>query len=202
MLCSAPLTIIVNSLSLDHQLSLWIPLCADINCVWREFRDVCDSSLVISSSCYQYGGQTDSQNKYMDTTLGSSTFPKHLQIEPCDYFWLVIFHRNSRCHFYSKGLQSRVWWPAPLPVIMIKEDLQPSGYLGDCVEQSHLLVHRECHVNQGQSFVVKLLNCVRLFCKPRGCSPLGSSVHGISQARIQEWIISFSKNKAGLCFLV
>jgi len=41
-------------------------------------------TLVISSSCYQYGGQNDSQNKYMDTTLGSSTFPKRLQIEPCD----------------------------------------------------------------------------------------------------------------------
>ena len=191
MLCSAPLTIIVNSLSLDHQLSLWIPKCAGINCIWIEFRDVCDSS----HSCYflillSIWWTDDSQNKYMDTTLGSSAF------------WLVIFHRNSRSHFCSEGLQSHVWWPASPSVIMIKEDLQPSGYLGDCVEQNHLLVHRECHVNQGQSFVVKLLSCAWLFCNPMGCSPLGSSVHRISQARIWEWIISFSKNKAGLCFLV
>ena len=26
------------------------------------------------------------------------------------------------------------------------------------------------------------------FCNPMDCSPLGSSVHGIAQARIQEWV--------------
>ena len=32
------------------------------------------------------------------------------------------------------------------------------------------------------------------FCNPLDCSPLGPSVHGISQARILEWVaISFSK---------
>ena len=42
--------------------------------------------------------------------------------------------------------------------------------------------------------VVYLLSCVHLFCKPVNCSPPGSSVHGISQARILEWVvISFSK---------
>ena len=30
------------------------------------------------------------------------------------------------------------------------------------------------------------LSCVRLFCNPMDCSPPGSSVHGISQARILE----------------
>ena len=35
---------------------------------------------------------------------------------------------------------------------------------------------------------------VRLFCNPMDCSPPGSSVHGISQARILEWVaISFSR---------
>ena len=35
---------------------------------------------------------------------------------------------------------------------------------------------------------------VQLFCDPVDCSPLGSSVHGISQARILEWIaIPFSR---------
>ena len=34
-----------------------------------------------------------------------------------------------------------------------------------------------------------MLNCcVRLFVTPRDCSPPGSSVHGILQARIQEWV--------------
>ena len=39
---------------------------------------------------------------------------------------------------------------------------------------------------------VKLLSRVRL-CDPVDCSPPGSSVHGILQARILEWVaISFS----------
>ena len=34
---------------------------------------------------------------------------------------------------------------------------------------------------------------IQLFCHPRACSPPGSSVHRISQARILEWVaISFS----------
>ena len=39
------------------------------------------------------------------------------------------------------------------------------------------------------------LSRVQLFCNPVDCSPPGSSVHGISQARIQEWVaISFSRD--------
>ena len=34
----------------------------------------------------------------------------------------------------------------------------------------------------------QLLGCVRLFCDTRDCSPTGTSVHGISQARILEWV--------------
>ena len=38
------------------------------------------------------------------------------------------------------------------------------------------------------SVVVQLLSRVRLFCDPMDCDPSGSSVHGISQARILEWV--------------
>ena len=31
---------------------------------------------------------------------------------------------------------------------------------------------------------------VRLFCDPMDCSPLGSSVHGILQAKVLEWVAS------------
>ena len=34
----------------------------------------------------------------------------------------------------------------------------------------------------------QLLSCVRLFQDPMDCSPLGSSVHGIFQARILEQV--------------
>ena len=38
------------------------------------------------------------------------------------------------------------------------------------------------------------LSCVRLFEDPVDCNPPGSSVHGISQARVLEWVaISFSR---------
>ena len=41
--------------------------------------------------------------------------------------------------------------------------------------------------------ILLLLNCIWL-CNPMGCSPPGSSVHRISQARILEWVaISFSR---------
>ena len=36
--------------------------------------------------------------------------------------------------------------------------------------------------------VVQSQSCVRLFFNPMDCSPLGSSLHGISQARILEWV--------------
>ena len=37
-------------------------------------------------------------------------------------------------------------------------------------------------------YCAQSLSCVQLFCKPKDCSPQGSSVHGISQARILEWL--------------
>ena len=41
---------------------------------------------------------------------------------------------------------------------------------------------------------VQLLNPVLLFCDSMDCSPPGSSVRGISQAKILEWVaISFSR---------
>ena len=43
--------------------------------------------------------------------------------------------------------------------------------------------------------VVYLLNHVQLFCDPMDRSPPGSSLHGISQARILEWVtISFLRD--------
>ena len=43
--------------------------------------------------------------------------------------------------------------------------------------------------------VVESLSHVQLFCNPMDCSTPGSSVHGISQARILEWgIIPFSRD--------
>ena len=44
---------------------------------------------------------------------------------------------------------------------------------------------------------MKSLSCVWLFCDPVDCSPPGSSIHGILQARILEWVaISFSRGSS------
>ena len=45
--------------------------------------------------------------------------------------------------------------------------------------------------------VFSLLSCVPLFCDLMDCSPQGSSAHGISQARIMEWVaICFSRGSS------
>ena len=47
--------------------------------------------------------------------------------------------------------------------------------------------------------LVQLLSRVQLFCNPMDCSPPSSSVHGISQARMLEWVaISFSRGSSRL----
>ena len=49
----------------------------------------------------------------------------------------------------------------------------------------------------GNGCCAQPLSHVQLFCNPMDWSPPGSSVHGIFQARIQEWItISFSKGSS------
>ena len=37
--------------------------------------------------------------------------------------------------------------------------------------------------------VVWSLALVQFFCKPTGCSPPGSSIHGLLQARVLEWVV-------------
>ena len=45
--------------------------------------------------------------------------------------------------------------------------------------------------------IVQLLSCVWPFCNPVDCSQPGSCVHGLSQARILEWVaISFSRGSS------
>ena len=51
---------------------------------------------------------------------------------------------------------------------------------------SQLILMYCCYIEH--FVVVQSLSHVRLFCNPMDQSPPGSSVHGISQARILEWI--------------
>ena len=54
------------------------------------------------------------------------------------------------------------------------------------------------HLLRGfSSVVVQALSCVLLFVTPIDCSPPGSSVHGILQARMLEWVaISFARGSS------
>ena len=58
---------------------------------------------------------------------------------------------------------------------------------------STLLIIREMQIKNHSKKLVTSLSRVRL-CNPMDCRPPDSSVHGIFQARIPEWVaISFSK---------
>ena len=56
------------------------------------------------------------------------------------------------------------------------------------------LLHIKLFIEYNMKVKVKSLSLVQLFVTPRDYSPPGSSVHGILQARVLEWVaISFSR---------
>ena len=60
--------------------------------------------------------------------------------------------------------------------------------------QMHINIHSERAFSNQMIAVVQ--SCPTL-CDPMDCSPPGSSVHGISQARMLEWVvISFSRGSS------
>ena len=57
----------------------------------------------------------------------------------------------------------------------------------------YIILHSALSLNS--YLVTKFSRCVQLFCNPMDCSLPGSSVHGILQVRILEWVaISCSRN--------
>ena len=71
---------------------------------------------------------------------------------------------------------------------------QNQSRLLECSLDEPCAISFRLYLIQLQDVVVQALNCVKLFCDPMDCSPPGSFVHGISQARILEWVaISFCR---------
>ena len=71
----------------------------------------------------------------------------------------------------------------------------------NCRENCYSLLQSDsllvCLVFSSISLSACMLSCVWLFATPWGCSPQGFSVHGISQARILEWVaISYSRGSS------
>ena len=62
---------------------------------------------------------------------------------------------------------------------------------------NQLILRKETVISNMNEVKCKVPSCVRLFCDPMDCSPPGSSVHGILQARILKWVaISFSRESS------
>ena len=58
----------------------------------------------------------------------------------------------------------------------------------------YVYIRNSQKVHAAAAAAAKLLQSCPTLCNPRDCSPPGSSIHGILQARILEWVaISFSK---------
>ena len=108
------------------------------------------------------------------------------------FFWLVggetlrLCFKNSN-HQASDFNGSRIY-----RCLWSECSHQPPPELGNNSKVSVRL----CISLEGElCYCLTIRSCLTLFSIP--CSPLGSSVHGISQARIQEWVaISFSRGSS------
>ena len=93
----------------------------------------------------------------------------------------VVPGEMGRMVFWTSGCQWCVCWGARFDprecLIMTGDLLGCHRWVGDagisCVEARCLAAHVQCPT----------------LCNPTDCSPPGSSVHGISQVRILEWVV-------------
>ena len=94
-----------------------------------------------------------------------------------------------------------IFTPQRLLVFPIAPPPNSSQFTATMISHVHIHVYTHTHTHTSQSYfvvtVVYSLRSVWLFCDPMDCSPPGSSVYGISQARILEWVaISFSRRSS------
>ena len=108
--------------------------------------------------------------------LNASSYPSNCikKIHPQEVLFLISYNREDVALLFSVSHSLLLSWNG-------------QSHLG--ITTSHFQLIKE-------KPVVQSLSSVRLFCSPMDCTPTGSSIHGISQARILEWVaISFSKNE-------
>ena len=96
--------------------------------------------------------------------------------------WTFQFSENQN------NDHSEHWWCAPWVLGTV---------LSAWHELTHFILSQGMKEDEAGAFVVESLGCVGLFCDPMDCSLPGSSVHGILQARILEWVaIPFSRGSS------
>ena len=97
----------------------------------------------------------------------------------------------------SAGFQSLLWFSITLVTNMLFLPFTKERLMGSWKEIHYpwkeiIELMEKTKQSWRQVFVViQSLSCVQLLCNPTDCSPPGSSLHGISQARILEWVAIF-----------
>ena len=104
------------------------------------------------------------------------------------------------------GGEHQRWSTVTDTVHGFKNQVPTWGHSGSDLGSSHSRAGKPIYWHQvvvkksGEStvvIVVQSLSRVQLFCDPMDCSPPGFSVHGVSQARILEWVaICFSRESS------
>ena len=82
---------------------------------------------------------------------------------------------------------------------LLLSKVNPSSWALDLIPRSSLLAHFFTYLppSLSQQFTCMCAQSCPTLCHPKRCNPPGSSVHGISQARILEWVaISSSKGSS------
>ena len=109
----------------------------------------------------------------------------------------IVFHETSPWCLKCLGLQLKMIWFHG--VYYLKKARENEGYfqllmLGDCAfpflvweAEGKLLKTSETSRNFCWFLRSVLKSCLTL--QPRGCSPPGTSVYGVSQATILEWVV-------------
>ena len=99
--------------------------------------------------------------------------------------------KKKKIHFSRRIYYTTPWvriWPGGEWAKRKKKQIKfKTGLLSGCISQ---------HSNYKNTVVILVQSCPTL-CDPMDCSPPGSSVHGIFQARILEWVAtSFSRGSS------
>ena len=143
-------------------------------------------------------------NKHQQTSLVVQWLKIHL---PMQETWVQsLVQEDSTCHGKTKP-QSHIHWAHAPRTYTLQQEKLPQW-------KAHALqLEKACTSNEDPVQPKKIINtvlnrkketevaqaCLTL-CNPVGCSTPGSSVHGIFQARVLEWVaISFSKILKYLC---
>ena len=114
----------------------------------------------------------------------------------------ILWNELLETHTLSQGNGRKfchclgIWVKKKKKISMESERLDFTCFMGYKNDQTNKFVEKIA-ISQLASVRAKLLQSCLILCDPMDCSRTGSSVHGIFQARILEWVaISFSRGSS------